>query len=318
MNRDRPPSRRDVLSVLAAGAATLGTPLRAAAQGNAKVRIATLPIEAGAEAFYGADLGFFAKAGIDVDIDVMSNGDAVAAAVASNAVDVAYSDAISVATAFGKGIPFVALAPAALYTAAAPTTVLMVRNDSPLKTAKDLSGKVVAATALGTISGIGVRNWIDRSGGDSSTVKVVELGFPAMQPALASRRIDAAMVAEPFLTRAKQEDRVFAHPYDAIAKEFAIGVWCTTPQWVRAHPELAARFTTAIRTIADWANAHHAETAQVLVRHTRITAETAATMVRSRYGGALTAAMLQPAIDVAAKYAKFPPYRASALMYSGR
>lgn len=319
MDREHLTSRRRALALLGAGAAALGVSgARADAQTPVKVRIATLPIEAGAEAFYGTDLGFFAKAGLDVETDVMSNGDAVAAAVASNAVDVAYADSISVATAFGKGIPLVAVAPAALYTASAPTTALMVRRDSPLRTAKDLGGKIVAATALGTISGIGVRNWIDRNGGDSSTVKLVELGFPAMQPALASGRIDAAMIAEPFLTRAKAQDRVLAQPYDAIAKEFAIGVWVTTPQWARAHPDVLARFTGAVRAIADWANGHHDESAKVLERHTKITAETAATMVRARYGATLTTAMLQPAIDAAARYGKFAPYRATALMVAAR
>jgi len=145
--------------------------------------------------------------------------------VAGNAVDIGYSDVISLSSAFAKRVPFVIIAPAALYESTAPTTGLVVAANSPIRTAKDLNGKVMAGSGLGTISGYGPRAWLEQNGADEPSVKFVELPFSSMQPALDAGRIDAATIAEPFLAQARKTDRVIALPYDSVAKEFYISVY---------------------------------------------------------------------------------------------
>jgi len=77
-----------LLSLFAACALT--APARA--QTLTTVHVMTVPIDAGAEVYYAKELGFFAKAGLDVDIQPAANGGAAAAAVAGNAVDIVYTD----------------------------------------------------------------------------------------------------------------------------------------------------------------------------------------------------------------------------------
>jgi NitT/TauT family transport system substrate-binding protein len=274
-----------------------------------------VPIDAGAEVFYAKDMGFFAKAGIDVDIGTAANGGAAAAAVAGNAVDIGYSDMVSIASAFGRGIPFVVVAPAALHEATEPTNYLMVAANSPIRTAKDLSGKIVAGSGLGTISGYAPRAWIEANGGDLSTVKFVELPFPQMQPALDAGRVDAVAIAEPFLSIARKTDRIIASPYDAVAKEFLISAFFTTSTWAKEHPDLLNRFITAIHEAAVWGNANHAKSAEILLKYAKIDPELAANMVRIHYGERLNPALMQPVINVAAKYSKFPAFPADDLIY---
>ena len=60
------------------------------------VHVMTVPIDAGAEVYYAQDMGFFTKAGIQVDIQTAANGGAAAAAVAGNAIDIGYSDMVSI------------------------------------------------------------------------------------------------------------------------------------------------------------------------------------------------------------------------------
>jgi hypothetical protein len=66
-----------------------------------------------------------------------------------------------------------------------------------------------------------------------------------------------------------------------------------------------------------WANTHHAESAEILRRYSKITPEVMATMVRSTYGDAprLEAPMLQPVIDVAVKYGTTAPTSAADLIW---
>jgi NitT/TauT family transport system substrate-binding protein len=279
------------------------------------VHVMTVPIDAGAEVYYAKDMGFFTKAGIDVDIQAAANGGATAAAVAGNAIDIGYSDMVSIASAVGRNVPFVVIAPAGMSEATAPVNLLMVAANSPIHSAKDLDGKIVAGSGLGTISGYGPRAWIEANGGDLSTVKFVELPFPQMQPALDAGRVDAITIAEPFLSVARKTERVLGAPYDAIAKEFLVSAYFANAAWVKDHADLVNRFIAAIHEAAVWANTNHAKSAEILLKYAKMDPDAAAGMVRVRYGEALNPAFLQPVINVAAKYSKFTPFPADQLIY---
>src|ERR1700735_4750928 len=140
-------------AVTAAVALFFALALTGSAQTTTTVHVITVPIDAGAEVYYAKDMGFFAKEGIDVDITVAANGGASATAVAGNAVDIGYSDMVSIASAFGHNVPFVVVAPAGMHEATAPTNLMMVAANSTIRSAKDLNGKVIAGSGLGTISG---------------------------------------------------------------------------------------------------------------------------------------------------------------------
>ncbi|HEV8021606.1 MAG TPA: ABC transporter substrate-binding protein [Candidatus Lustribacter sp.] len=292
----------------------LGLP--STAQTLTTIHVISLPIDAGAEVFYGKAMGFFAKAGIDIDILPASNGGASASAVAGNAADIGYADMVSIATAHAKGVDFQVVVPAALHVSAAPTTQLLVAANSPIHTAKDLEGKIVAGSGLGTISGYSPKAWIDQNGGDSTKVKFVELPFPAMQAALDTGRVDAVMIAEPFLAEAKKVDRVIGSPYDAVSKDFLVSAYFINAAWGKDHADLLKRFIAAMYETAAWANRDHVKSADLLVQYTKIDPAMVSAMTRVRYGERLTAAMLQPVVDVSAKYGGFPTYPAQQLIYT--
>ncbi len=300
--------------VVLSAAIIWGSPGRA--QAPATLRIAAIPIESNAEVFYAQELGYFAKAGINADIQLIQNGSAIASAVASNAVDIGYASLVVVAVAHRKNIPFVVIAPTVAYTSKAPTAALFVATNSPVRSAKDLTGKVLAVAGLGTIVEYAARAWIDQNGGDASSVKFIEFAYSAMPAALAAGRIDAALLNEPFLALGKKDARVLGYPYDAIGKEFLTGVWFTTSQWAKDHPDAVARFTAVIRQTAVWANQNEAKTSGILAKYAKIDPAVVATMTRSRFTERLTPSMMQPAIDTAAKYGSFAPFPAGELIYT--
>jgi NitT/TauT family transport system substrate-binding protein len=313
------PSRGRALQSLAfAASAFTALGARGSAQTRPVIRVATLPSEAAAEVFYAQEMGFFASAGIDVDIQIMQNGAAVASAVASNAVDVGWTTPVSIAIARQKGIPFLTIAPAVLYTAAAPFSALFVAQGSPIRTANDLRGKVIGANGLGTMTEYGPRAWIDRNGGDSTQVRFLELPFSAMVDSLVAGRVDAAEIGEPALAVATAKNHLLAYPMNAVASEFMFGVWFGGTDWVRAHADLVARFAGAIHTTATWANTpgNQVHSGAILSQYTKIPTAVIATMTRARYGEALTPASMQPVIDVAAHYLHFASFPAQELIYA--
>ena len=129
-----------------------------------------------------AGLGFFKKAGFDVEITSVSSGPTIAAGVASGTFDFAQVNVPSLVSAHDKGIAFTMVAPAGLYSDRAVTTALVVSSASPYHTAKDLTGKTIAVNALTGIQQIASEAWLDKNGGDSTSVKFVELSISRSSP----------------------------------------------------------------------------------------------------------------------------------------
>ena len=289
----------------------------AVGQTPASLTLSTNPIDSGAEVYYADDMGFFSKAGLSVTIQPGANGAAIAAAVAGIAVDSGYADVGTLAKAHTRGVDFTILAPAALWDSSAPVNVLMVAKNSPIRSAKDLNGKTIAVPGLGTAASFVVFAWLDANGADSSTVKFIELPYSAMPAAIEAGRVDAAHVAEPFISVAKEHARPLASADDALGKQYLRTVWFARTSWAAAHPDLVARFVAAIRQTAQWANdkRNQAKSGALLVQHTKLDPALVASMTRARYGLSLDPALLQPEIELNAKYDHFTAFPSSDLIY---
>lgn len=287
------------------------------AQSVASVRIAVTPLDNAAEVYYARDLGSFAKAGLDVEIQTSQNAAATGAAIASNAVDIGYMTIDALATAHEKQIPLVVIAAAAEYSLPATAHLggLVVPPSSAIRVAKDLDGKTIAIAQLHGLSQTLPSLWIDRNGGDSTTVKFVEVPYPAIPAALDSGRVDAAWVVAPFLDVALEHGRFLADCYASLGSHYLVGAWVATPQWAKGHPDVVRRFTAVMRQTAEWANANHARTAEMLAADLKLDPAVLATMVRAYYPDRLTARLLQPGIDASARYGGFSTFSAQELIY---
>ena len=294
--------KRDVaIRLLGAAGAVPLLPQRAAAADA--VRAIGLPIDTGLEVQYAQAAGIADQSGLGLQVQTLYAGAAVQAAVAGGSADIGLTNVSSLATAREKGLPLVMIASAGLYTSKAPSSVLMVASDSALRTARDLNGKTIAVNGLKSISQLGPEIWIDKNGGDSTTVHFIDMPFAEMPQALATHRIDAALLAEPQATTAKKEARVFAPVYDAIGTSFLITAWFSTAAWVSANTDAARKFAAMIYRTAAWANTHHAQTASVLIgviepRSLLI----ASVMPRVPFAEAPNPAAMKPHLDAALKY----------------
>jgi ABC-type nitrate/sulfonate/bicarbonate transport system substrate-binding protein len=289
--------------------------LPARAQPRARIRIGVVPAETSAQAFYAKEMGFFAKAGLDVDIHVFSSASLITSAVASNSIDVGWSSLVKIITAHARQIRLVAIAPASLYLSAAPNGAIFVAANSHVRSAKDLNNTVFAVTELGTISEYGSRAWIDRNGGSSASVLFAGMEDSTMFDALDHGLVDAAYFTEPSLGIAKKRERFLAYPYGSFAKDFLFGTWFTMSQWAKDYPDLVAKFSTAIREAGLWANANRSKSAEILAKVTKVDPAIVDSMVRARYADRMTPAMMQPEIDVVSKYGDFPPFAAQDMLY---
>ena len=285
-----------------AGAAALAPLLPVRGLAADPLRIIGLPIDTGLEVQYAQGAGLVDQSGLNLHVESMYAGAAVQAAIAGGAADIGLTNVSSLATARERGLPLVMIAPAGLYISKEPSSVLMVARDATFKSARDLNGKTIAVNGLKSISQLGPEIWIDKNGGDSKTVRFTDMPFADMPLALASHRIDAALVAEPQATAAKRDARVFADVYDAIGSRFLITAWFSTAAWVSANPDQARKFAALIYHAAAWANAHRAQTAETLIASTKLDPEIVRIMPRVTFAESAEPATMQPHLDAALKY----------------
>jgi NitT/TauT family transport system substrate-binding protein len=207
----------------------------------------------------------------------------------------------SIAGGYQNGLHFTIVAPAAVWKTGNPIwSALVVPKSSTVKSAKDLNGKTVGVNAVRNILEIAAAEWIDKNGGDSSSVHFLELHWSEMSVALASHRIDAAAVSSPDLDGALVDNRILSTYFDALGSAVLISGWYCTSDYAAAHPDVIKRFQAAILEAGAWANKNPAQSAQIIEKYTKI--QIGPNAARLVYPDKVTAAMVQPVIDASAKY----------------
>lgn len=290
------------LPAIALAASNRGT---ARAAGNVSLQVGVAPADATAQIFYAQDRGMFMSAGIDVTVKILQNSAAMASAVSSGAVDMAGSSVAVVANAFQRGLALRFIGTGCIYSSTStPTAEIVVAKDSPIQSASDLNGKIVAVNGLKDITEITVQAWLDKNGADLSSIKFVEIPFGTMPLALGEGRVAAAMLAYPFLARAKDQVRILGNALGALGDRFLVIGWISTDTWLQQNPELAKRVVGVMAQAAKWANSHPKESAQILARYTKIAPEQLESMPRAVYDDhtRLSPNLVQPVIEAAVKY----------------
>lgn len=311
--------RVDLLSSAAFASLAGAVPRSAAAAGGeTALRFLTVRSESGADPIFAARNHAFAAAGLDIDLRMLTSGGVVLSAVVGGAADVGISNPVSLAAAYQRGLPITCIAPTVLYLRSHPTSLLMVENDSNVRSAADLNGQTIAVNGLKNTPQFATEAWIDQNGGDSKTVSFLEIPFSAMAVALKQGRVAAAFFAEPEMSEVRPQLRVLGDPYGAVAPRFVTGAFFTTRAYAQRSPDTVQRVQRVLRETAVWANAHQTETANILAEVQKLDVARVEQSARSIYAEQLEASDLQPPIDLAARYGLLPrPVPAEELIWRG-
>jgi NitT/TauT family transport system substrate-binding protein len=253
---------------------------------------------------YALKTGAFQKAGLDVQLQRLASGSAITAAVAGGSVDIGKSSASPIITAIGRGIPLILIAPGAVYDEKAPNGALVVLRDSPFRTAADMNGKFIGTQTLNDIAQTGTESWLDEHGGDSKTVRWVELPMTAAVAALEEGRIAGGVLTSPILDEALAtgKTRILGPILSGVAPHFLFSVYFTTKEWAAAHRAEVKTFASVIIQSAAYTNVHHAEMIPLIAELMGATQSAVAHMTWPTGGTAVRAQDVQPVIDIGVKY----------------
>jgi ABC-type nitrate/sulfonate/bicarbonate transport system substrate-binding protein len=295
-------------AALALTAAALARPALVRAQTPSQLHIAGVPEDSITPAVWALQKQIFRRHGLDVQLETQHSGSAVAAGVAGGAYQIGKSSMISLLVAHAHNVPVVVVAPGGLYDPSDANEALIVKIDSPIRSGADLNGKIIAVSALNDLYTIGARCWIDAHGGDSSTVKFVELPIAAVQAAVEAGRIDAGATIDPDLQEAVNggKVRILCDPNSAIAPRFMYTGWMATTDYARDNRATIDKFRAAMQESGRYVNAHPAETTDVMAAFTSIAPAVFAKMPRVKASLTVDQKLIQPLIDACAKYKAIP------------
>lgn len=198
-------SRRGILigAASGAGAALLGMPAIAA---PATIRFASVGGATDAPLYLGEALGLFEKAGFKLDRQRMSSAPNLITALATGQVEVAgISITPGLFTAPQQNINIKVVGDKQSLRPGFSATRLIIRSDLAKATEAEnmaaLKGKSVAVSAKSSSVYMLLVDLLTKHKMKPEDIKVVELSYPNMLPALTSKAIDACIHLEPFLSR---------------------------------------------------------------------------------------------------------------------
>jgi NitT/TauT family transport system substrate-binding protein len=296
-------NRATSLSLLGGAVMLACPPARAFAQSAlTTIRVGATPIDSLAPVAYAMRTGMFEKAGLQIELSMMGSGNAITAAVAGGALDIGLSSLVAIIQGHLRGIPLTIVAPGGLWVDS-DTAGLLVPKSSPLRKASDFNGKTISTNALASLDTVAMQAWVDQNGGDSKTLHFFELPATAVEAALTQGRIDASLLSNPQYAAAIADGaRSIAHVYDAVGRQFSLGVWVAMQNYVDKNHSVVAQFSRVVAEAGAFARAHPEATVDDEAQYTKQDPAVIAHMKRQRMGTTVSASDIQPVIDASAKY----------------
>jgi NitT/TauT family transport system substrate-binding protein len=278
------------------------------AQNLETIRFGTGPDDQAVPLLYAAKSGIYKKYGLNVDVQRLPGASAVAAALAGGSLEMGKGSSMGVVTAIAKGLPFTVIGNLAYYEADKPDIALLVLKDGPIKTAKDLEGKTLAAVSLQDMNSVATFAWLDQHGVDRSTLKYVEIPASAALAAMEQNRVVASTIYEPYFSQflAGGKVRVLGYPFEAISKKFSDALIFAPTKWAGEHRDAIDRFLRATQEASLYIASHESESTKLIAEFGGLDPATLGSVRHAGRGVPLSPSDVQPVIDVAAKYNVIP------------
>lgn len=245
------------------------------------IAVGVMPLVATAPIYLGEEKGFFEEHGIDLDLVSSEGGAAQVPSVISGELDFAYSNIVSVMVARDQGLDIRLVTNGASTVSEAPAeTAVVTPSDSDITGPRDLAGATVSVNTLENIGDTSISFVTGEDGGDPSTIEFMEIPFPQAPAALANGQVDAAWVAEPFLTQALEEgNEVVTYNYVDTHPELDIGGYFASTQIIEAEPELVDDFHAAMNQSLEYAQQNPEDVREIVGSYTEIDEEIRAEMI---------------------------------------
>lgn len=219
------------------------------AQDLVGVKIGYVPSASAAPLLSPRASEIFAKHGLKLELSQVNSGAAAVPLLLNGQLDFTISDPAAVILAVKQGVPVGIAAGLVVCPPEAERdyTAIIVKADSPLQSAADLSGKTMGIFGLNGLAHVLSLAAIDNLGGSSDQVKFASVPLPQVIQTLEGGSVDAGFIVEPFLTQGIDEGkvRILINPYAAAQPGTPQALYIGSRSLVEAKPEVLEKFVAA-------------------------------------------------------------------------
>lgn len=222
---------------------------------------------------------FFAASGLDLVQKQVNSGAAAVPLLLNGQLQFTAADSVGALTAISKNVPLVivAMATSSGSSAESDETAVLVKTESPVRSARDLEGKKVAVNGIGNTAQLGTQAAIDKLGGDSTKVQFVETPPPTMNASVTNGTVDAAVVNEPRLSQGKATGlRALFSPMAETLPSVPLFVYVTSQSYVAQHRDVVEKFARDMVAANTFAAQHPEFVRNFAVQNQKLTPEQAA------------------------------------------
>jgi NitT/TauT family transport system substrate-binding protein len=270
-----------------------------------KVKVGVLPISNVAPLYVGMKQGFFKEEGLEIEPVPAQSGNEIVTAMVSGDLQFGFLGFVPMMAAVSKDLPLkvVASSDTGAETADKEWTVIVVGKNSPIKDVKDLAGKTIAVNALKGVGEVDVKAALDKRGVDPNSIKLLEVPFPEMPAALEQKRVDAALLTEPFLSAVLAEGGTqIDAPSVETVPNFPNGVYVAAESYLAENGDIVDRFASAMNRSLEYAQDNPEEVRRIVPTYTETPAAAAQQMRLPVFDSELDREGIELEADLTAKY----------------
>ena len=218
----------------------------AGGNGLTHVNVGVLPIIDDAPVYVALQHGLFDAHGLDVTPVILNSGEQGTQELLSGQLQFTFSNYVSTILAASQGTQLRVVADGA--QTLPNTNDLMVAPNSPIQNVTQLRGKTIAVNATGNIATMMTDSTLRAYGVPVDSVRYKVMPYPDMAAALAAHTVDAAWMAEPFITESGEQTGAeeLADTATGPMADFPISGYATPRSYARANPTVVAEFTAAL------------------------------------------------------------------------
>lgn len=239
-----------------------------AAAGSGKLTVGMIPVAHFAPVYIAQQEGFFSAEGLEVQTQVIQSAASIVPSVINGQLSFGTAAGAPFINGVAKNLPILTVAPAGANpgTPEEDTTGIIVAQDGP-KDFAGLAGKTMAMNAQGSQVHIAAVKILKDAGVDPKSVRIVAMPMADSVAALRQGRVQAAAMAEPFVTIGQEQGaRVLSPLYSLAFKNTGMeSVYFASQSFIDSRRDEVNAFNRAIVKANQLANDDRAVLIDVLV-----------------------------------------------------
>ncbi|TCO52445.1 ABC transporter substrate-binding protein [Actinocrispum wychmicini] len=284
-----------------------GNPAPTGGLEKSTIKVAELKIIDCTPIHMAIDAGYFKAEGLTVELSTGTKGSANLDNVMGGSADIVTTSYPPAIQAQAKKVSELKI----VFDAVATTEnlfLLVVKKDSPIKDLSALVGKKIAVSSPGGIGELALRAQFKQHNLTVAKESFLPMSFSDMPTALERGNVDAAIMNEPFITQALQQNGVtkLLTPFTGATADFPTSGWVATKKFVDANPKTVAAFQRAMtKAYADTQDRKKVE--EATTKYYGVTANVASLMTLPVYPTTTDPTRFQRVVDLMHQVGELDP-----------